>query len=42
MSVVMSVFPYIWLPIITVCISDLQALDDLLVLYNEYQEHELE
>ena len=30
------------LAIITVCISNLQAFDDLLVLYNEYREHELE
>ena len=28
--------------IITLCISDLQALDDLLVFYYEYQKHELE
>ena len=31
---------YIMLAIITVCISDLQALNDLLVFYNEYQELE--
>ena len=30
------------LAIITVCISNLQAFDDLLVLHNEYREHELE
>jgi len=30
------------LAIIAACISDLQALDDLLVLDNEYQEDELE
>ena len=41
MLVVMCVFCYIMLAIITVYISDLQALDDLLVFYNEYQEHEL-
>ena len=42
MLVVVCVFSYIMLAIITVCISNLQAFDDLLVLYNEYQEHELE
>ena len=38
----MCAFCYIILAIITVCISDLQALDDLLVFYNEYKEHGLE
>ena len=42
MLVAMCVFSYIVLAIITVCISDLQELEDLLVFYNEYQEHELE
>ena len=42
MLVVMCAFSYIILAIITVCISDLQALDDLLVFYNEYQDHKLE
>ena len=42
MLVVMCVFSDVMLAIITVCIFNLQALDDLLVLYNEYQEHELE
>ena len=42
MLVVMCVFSYNMLAIITVCISDLQTLDDLPVFYNEYQEHELE
>ena len=41
MLVVMCVSSYIMLAIITACISDLQKLDDLLVFYNEYQEHEL-
>ena len=38
----MCVFSYIMLAIITLCISDLQALDDLLMFYNECQEHGLE
>ena len=38
----MCVFSYIMLAIITVCISDLQAFNDLLLFYNEYQEHKLE
>ena len=42
MLVVVCVFSYIMLAIITVCISNLQAFDDLLMLYNEYREHELE
>ena len=42
MLVVVCVFSYIMLAIITVCISNLQAFDDLLVLYYEYREHELE
>ena len=41
MLVVMCVFSYIMLAIITVCISNLQVFDDLLVLCNEYWEHEL-
>ena len=42
MLVVACAFSYIMLAITTVCISNLQAFDDLLVLYNEYREHELE
>ena len=42
MLVVVCVFSYIILAIITVCISNFQAFDDLLMLYNEYREHELE
>ena len=42
MLVVVCAFSYIILAIITVCISDLQALDGLLVLYDEYKERELE
>ena len=42
MLVVVCVFSYIMLAIITVFTSNLQAFDDLLVLYNEYREHELE
>ena len=42
MLVAMCTLSYIILAIITACISDLQALDDLLVFYNEYQEHGLE
>ena len=41
MLIAMCVFSYI-MAIITACISDLQALDDQLVFYNECQEHELE
>ena len=44
MLAVVCVFSYIMLAIIyvSVCISELQALDDLLVFYNEYPEHELD
>ena len=43
MLVAMCAFSYIIiLAIITACISGLQALDDFLVFYNEYQEHGLE
>ena len=41
MLVVVCVFSYIMLAIITMY-SNLQAFDDLLVLYNEYRKHELE